>query len=96
MLTAEELAARLTAEAAAVESEMEEIDLLVTQAKTEAARHETRRAAAGEKITTATTAATSAAWTLISSWRRPIDLRLPSRRSIWASMSAALRATLTS
>ena len=50
MLTAEELAARLTAEAAAVESEMEEIDLLVTQAKTEAARHETRRTAAADKL----------------------------------------------
>ena len=50
MLTAEELAARLTAEAAAVESEIEEIDLLVTQAKTEAARHETRRTAAADKL----------------------------------------------
>ncbi|HEV2005486.1 MAG TPA: histidine kinase [Candidatus Limnocylindrales bacterium] len=53
MLTAEELAARLTAEAAAVESEIEEIDLLVTQAKTEAARHETRRTAAADKLASA-------------------------------------------
>jgi two-component system, NarL family, sensor histidine kinase DegS len=50
VLTAEELAARLTAEAAAVESEIEEIDLLITQAKTEAARHETRRTAAAEQL----------------------------------------------
>jgi two-component system sensor histidine kinase DegS len=53
VLTAEELAARLTAEAAAVESEIEEIDLLVTQAKTEAARHETRRTAAADKLASA-------------------------------------------
>jgi two-component system, NarL family, sensor histidine kinase DegS len=53
VLTAEELAARLTAEAAAVESEIEEIDLLVTQAKTEAARHETRRTAAADKLAAA-------------------------------------------
>lgn len=53
MLTAEELAARLTAEAEAVESEIEEIDLLITQAKTEAARHETRRTAAADKLAAA-------------------------------------------
>jgi two-component system sensor histidine kinase DegS len=53
VLTAEELAARLTSEAAAVESEIEEIDLLVTQAKTEAARHETRRTAAADKLASA-------------------------------------------
>jgi two-component system sensor histidine kinase DegS len=53
VLTAEELAARLTAEAAAVESEIEEIDLLITQARTEAARHETRRTAAADKLASA-------------------------------------------
>lgn len=53
MLTAEELAARLTAEAAVVASEMEEIDVLVTQATTEAARHETRRTAAADKLASA-------------------------------------------
>lgn len=53
MLTAEELATRLTSEAAAVESEIEEIDLLITQAKTEAARHETRRTAAADKLASA-------------------------------------------
>jgi signal transduction histidine kinase len=53
VLTAEELAARLTTEAAAVESEIEEIDLLITQAKTEAARHETRRTAAADKLAAA-------------------------------------------
>ena len=53
MLTAKELAARLTAEAAAVEREIDEIDLLVTQAKTEAARHETRRTAAADKLASA-------------------------------------------
>jgi two-component system, NarL family, sensor histidine kinase DegS len=50
VLTAEELAARLTAEAAAVASEIDEIDLLVSQARTEAARHETRRTAAADKL----------------------------------------------
>jgi two-component system sensor histidine kinase DegS len=53
VLTAKELAARLTAEAAAVEREIDEIDLLVTQAKTEAARHETRRTAAADKLASA-------------------------------------------
>ena len=53
MLTPEELAARLTAEAAAVESEIDEIDLLITQAKTEAARHETRRTTASDKLASA-------------------------------------------
>jgi signal transduction histidine kinase len=53
VLTAEELAARLTAEAVAVESEIEEIDLLVTQAKTEASRHETRRTAAADQLAAA-------------------------------------------
>jgi len=53
VLTAEELAVRLTAEAAALESEIEEIDLLITQAKTEATRHETRRTVAADKLASA-------------------------------------------
>src|SRR5260370_1098986 len=39
--TPEELAGRLVAEAATVQSEIDEIELLISQAKTEAARHET-------------------------------------------------------
>src|SRR4029079_18589812 len=48
--SAAELAARLAEEAAAVKSEVDEIELLINQAKTEAARHETRRSAAAEKL----------------------------------------------
>jgi two-component system sensor histidine kinase DegS len=54
-----ELSGRMADELAHLEAELEEVDLLITQARTEAARHETRRAAAAEKITTA--AATAAA-----------------------------------
>ncbi len=59
-----ELSGRMAEELAHLDTELEEVDLLITQAKTEAGRHETRRAAAAEKITTATTAATSAGTTL--------------------------------
>jgi len=48
--SAADLAARLAEEAAAVKSEVDEIELLINQAKTEAARHETRRSAAAEKL----------------------------------------------
>src|SRR5438034_10357716 len=43
----------------------------------------------------ATTLACSA-WAASASWSRIADLRLPSRRSTWASMRAAFRATATS
>src|SRR5262245_57223676 len=48
--TPEELAGRLVAEATSVQSEIDEIELLISQAKTEAARHETRRQAAADKL----------------------------------------------
>jgi two-component system sensor histidine kinase DegS len=48
--TPAELAERLTAEADQVERELTEIGMLITQARTEAARHEQRRAAAAEKL----------------------------------------------
>jgi two-component system sensor histidine kinase DegS len=48
--SAAEFAARLAAEAETVKSEADEIDLLINQAKTEAARHEARRSAASEKL----------------------------------------------
>lgn len=44
------LAERLTAEVGRLDSELAEIDLLVGQARTEAGRHETRRAAAMERL----------------------------------------------
>jgi two-component system, NarL family, sensor histidine kinase DegS len=50
---AAELAARLTAQAEAVQAEVDEIDLLINQARTEATRHETRRTAAAEKLSVA-------------------------------------------
>src|SRR5260221_4296507 len=48
--TPEELAGRLVAEAATVQGEIDEIELLISQAKTEAARHETRRQSAADKL----------------------------------------------
>ncbi len=48
--SAEELAGRLYGEAGEVGKEIEEIDLLINQARTEAGRHESRRAAAAEKL----------------------------------------------
>ena len=52
-VTPAELTARLAEESAAVQTELDEIDLLITQARTEAARHESRRAAAAEKLSAA-------------------------------------------
>src|SRR5262245_47081348 len=48
--SAADLAARLTAEALEGQGEVEEIELLINQAKTEASRHEARRTAAAEKL----------------------------------------------
>jgi two-component system, NarL family, sensor histidine kinase DegS len=48
--SAADLAARLAAEARTIKSEVDEIDLLINQAKTEATRHETRKSAASEKL----------------------------------------------
>jgi two-component system sensor histidine kinase DegS len=48
--SAADLAALVAQEADAVKREADEIDLLINQAKTEAARHETRRSAAAEKL----------------------------------------------
>ena len=48
--SAADLAARLAAEAKTVKSEIDEIELLINQAKTEATRHETRKSAASEKL----------------------------------------------
>ncbi|MBI2763183.1 MAG: hypothetical protein HYX54_05465 [Chloroflexi bacterium] len=50
MTTPSEVADELLAEAAALDREIEEIDMLVAQARTEAARHETRRTAATDKL----------------------------------------------
>ena len=48
--SAADFAARLAEEAATVRREVDEIDLLINQAKTEATRHETRRSTAAEKL----------------------------------------------
>jgi len=48
--SAADFATHLANEAAAVKAEVDEIELLINQAKTEAARHETRRSAAAEKL----------------------------------------------
>jgi two-component system sensor histidine kinase DegS len=48
--SAADLAARLEAEAKSLQKEVDEIDLLINQARTEAQRHETRRSGAAEKL----------------------------------------------
>ncbi|MES2211164.1 MAG: histidine kinase [Chloroflexota bacterium] len=58
MTTQSEIADQLLAEAAALDREIEEIDMLVAQAKTEATRHETRRLAATDRLATLTSTAT--------------------------------------
>jgi two-component system sensor histidine kinase DegS len=63
-LTLPDLAARMAVELARLEVELGEIDLLITQARTEAERHEARRVTAAEKLAAATAAATSAGTTI--------------------------------
>ena len=48
-----ELSGRMADDLAHLDAELGEVDLLVAQAKTEAARHESRRVAAAEKLATA-------------------------------------------
>jgi two-component system sensor histidine kinase DegS len=58
-VSATELARRMSEEAARLGVELGEVELLITQAKTEAARHENRRANAAEKLAAAVQAATT-------------------------------------
>ena len=53
-LTLAELSARLAAEVARLDSELGEVDLIITQATTEATRHESRRSTAADKLTALT------------------------------------------
>src|SRR3990170_7479791 len=48
-----ELSARMSEEAVRLDKELGEVELLISQARAEATRHETRRAAAAEKLTAA-------------------------------------------
>ncbi|OGO55582.1 MAG: hypothetical protein A2Z32_13940, partial [Chloroflexi bacterium RBG_16_69_14] len=59
-----ELSGRMADDLARLDTELGEVDLLVTQARTEAARHETRRVAAADKLSAATAAAESAGGTM--------------------------------
>ena len=59
-----ELSAHMANEVLQLDIELAEVDLLIAQAKTEAGRHESRRVAAAEKLTTATATATAAGTTL--------------------------------
>ena len=52
-----ELAARMAEETVRLDKELTEVELLIAQARTESTRHETRRAAAAEKLTAALAAA---------------------------------------
>jgi len=54
-----ELTARMSEEAVRLDKELGEVELLISQARTEAIRHETRRTAAAEKVTAALAAATT-------------------------------------
>ncbi len=54
-----ELSARMSEEAVRLDKELGEVELLIAQARTEATRHETRRAAAAEKLTAALAAASA-------------------------------------
>ena len=51
MTASADLAAQLAAESTNLDAEIREIDMLVNQARSESVRHETRRAAAAEKLT---------------------------------------------
>ena len=59
-----ELSGQMADELAQLEKELGEVDLLIEQARTEAARHESRRVAAADKLSTATATATSAGTTV--------------------------------
>jgi two-component system sensor histidine kinase DegS len=54
-----ELSAEMSAETASLDKELAEVDLLISQARTEATRHETRRASAADKLTALLAAASS-------------------------------------
>jgi two-component system sensor histidine kinase DegS len=54
-----DLVGRMSDEVAHLDGELEEVDLLIAQARTEAARHEARRAAAADKLAGAIAAAAS-------------------------------------
>ena len=62
--TLPELSGQMADELARLEAELSEVDLLVEQARMEAGRHETRRVAAVEKLSTATAAAERAGTSL--------------------------------
>jgi hypothetical protein len=51
-----ELAARLSDDLVKLDNELSEVDVLITQARSEAGRHEARRAAADEKLAALTAA----------------------------------------
>ena len=68
--TLPELSGQMADELARLEAELGEVDLLVEQARMEAGRHETRRVAAVEKLSTATAAAERAGTTLEPERRR--------------------------
>ena len=59
-----DLSGRMAGELAHLDTELEEVDLLATQAKTEAERHETRRVAMVDKLAAAAAAAASAGATI--------------------------------
>ena len=71
-----ELSERMAEETTHLDSELVEVDLLIAQARTEATRHEARRASAAEKLATATASATSAGTTLDPSVAADLNAQL--------------------
>ena len=71
-----DLSARMADELAHLDTELDEVDLLTTQAKTEAERHEARRVAMVDKLAAAASAATSAGATIDPSVAADLNAQL--------------------
>ncbi len=71
-----ELSARMADELARLDAELSEVDLLITQARTEATRHEARRVATSDKLAAATAAAGAAGTTIESDVAAELNTQL--------------------
>ncbi len=74
--TLPELVARIAEERARLDAELDEVDLLITQAKTESTRHEGRRVATSDKLAAAMTAAETAGTTIEPSVAADLNAQL--------------------
>ena len=71
-----ELVGRMAEERARLDAELDEVDLLITQAKTEATRHEGRRVATSDKLAAATATAEAAGTALEPSVAADLNTQL--------------------